>query len=60
MKKCIEIDWLQNVDTIQRNELFPYISNSKDVSNNCDQDLDLYYYIEGPSKSELIPILFNM
>ena len=35
-KKYIEIDWLQNVDTIQWNELFSYISNSNDVSNNCD------------------------
>ena len=35
-KKYFEIDWLQNVDTIQLNELFPYISNNNDVSNNCD------------------------
>ena len=35
-EKYIEIDWLQNVDTIQWNELFSYISNSNDVSNNCD------------------------
>ena len=32
MKKYIEIDWLQNVNTIQRNELFPYISN---ISENA-------------------------
>ena len=36
MEKYIDIDWLQDVDTIQRNELTPYISNTNDVSNNCD------------------------
>ena len=36
MQKYIKIDWLQNVDTIQRYALSPYISNTNDVSNNCD------------------------
>ena len=36
MEKYIEIDWLQDVDAIQRNDLSPYISNTNDVENNCD------------------------
>ena len=32
MQKYIEIDWLQDVDTIQKNALFPYISNTNNVS----------------------------
>ena len=33
-----KIHWnrLQDVDTIQRNALSSYISNTNDVSNNCD------------------------
>ena len=34
MQKYNEIDWLQDVDTIQHNELSPYIFNINDVSNN--------------------------
>ena len=33
-EKNIEIGWLQDVDTIQRNALSPYFSNTNDVSNN--------------------------
>ena len=31
MQKYIEIDWLQDVDTIQRNALSPYISNTNEM-----------------------------
>ena len=44
MKKYIEINWLQDVDIIQRNVLSPYIYNINDVTNNCDLYLYLYYY----------------
>ena len=54
MKKYIEIDWLQNVDKIQRNELSPYVSNSNDVSNNCDVYLYLYYSIKNYFIKKLI------
>ena len=46
MQKYIEIDWLQDVDIIQRNALSSYISDTNDVSNNYDYYLYLYYYIK--------------
>ena len=45
MQKFIEIDWLQNVDIIQRNALSQYIYNTNDVSNNCERKKERNMFI---------------